>query len=179
MNIEFHLMDPRSPCGFDCVVARNRREIILETDTIAAVVTKLIRSCGTHRLNVVRIEAHGRVGTASAIVNGIDFGCDMNATTVRDFQQIRSLWSRDYVPAYLCSELVPNYYPAFIPRIEMHGCEVVPGCNLTLQALANAANAPVFGSSSSQDVNANPGADAFAIEGPVFRFDPPHPTPYR
>jgi hypothetical protein len=173
MNIEFHLIDIRSPRGFEVVVPHNRWRQVLPEHNMSVVVDNLIAACGRNRLDVLRIEAHGVVsGEMSAIVDTIQLGSDMNSSTVLQFQRIRSLWSCPYQ-----APMLGTYYPGVRRRIEMHCCELVPGCNSTLQALANAARAPVFATSASGDVNASAGGDPYALAEPVYRFNPPWPGP--
>jgi hypothetical protein len=175
MGVYLHLIDVRSPRGFTVVVpegsrsAYQRMPLVQTTDTMADVVADIMRRYGRRRypLDVIRMEAHGVVGRGSAVVNQIQLGTGLTVSSARAFREIRSLWSRTYEP-----DDRDLWYRSVIPRIEMHVCEVIPGCVLTLRALAEEARAPVFASSASQDVDARPGFDAFAMEGRIRRFNP-------
>ena len=189
MGINLHLVDQRSPRAFTVVIpARHSvnqilrmqrqgltrrdlmyplRSLVGPSDTMTDVVNNILSQYGPPRrlLDVIRIEAHGIVPQFSAIVAGVQFGSCMDNSTVSAFTRIRPLWRRAY------AAVPPSTpYDTVIPRIECHGCEPVPGCDAMLQALANAALAPVFASSAAQIVHAGPGQNPYAIEPPVFRF---------
>jgi hypothetical protein len=178
MGIYLHLIDFRSPRGFEIVVPEGHRNAyqrmrISPNDSMQTVVSNILRQYNRpsdrHPLDVIRIEAHGDYQGGSAIVNKIKFGQAMDALTVDAFREIRPLWHVVYQP-----DDHGVRYQSVIPRIEMHCCELVPGCNEALQALAVAAQAPVFASSLAQDVDARPGSDPFALERPgyIYRFNP-------
>jgi hypothetical protein len=167
-NIEFHLIDRRSPQGFTFVVPADRRVMIEPTDDMSAVVQKMVRRLGNHRIHVLRIEAHGTITGIGTVVNTIQFGSAMNVATVSAFQRIRPLMSSSYSGP-------PTggiNYRTVHPRIEMHCCQLVPLCNPILQALANAVHVPLFASSAPQDVDARSRHAAYRIEPPVTRFEP-------
>lgn len=176
MGIEIALIDIDSPRGFTFVVPRQRRIMVQRSHTMGQIVDQIFAMCRPRSLDVIRIEAHGEVeGPFNAIVNRVEFGAAFNADTVSAFRSIRSLWSQPWqMPMYN----VQNGYMYEIPRIEMHGCEVVPLIIPTLQALASYALTNVFGSSASQDVDARDGQNPYAIEGQVYRFVPEFPLPY-
>jgi len=201
MGLNLHLIDQRSPRGFTfistCVPARMRSNypilrmqrpgippghpmyammsLVGPSDTMDAVLTTILSQYRPNSLDVIRVECHGVAPYPGANVDTIEFGAIMNASTVSAFTRIRPLWSRPF------AAVTPGtVYNTVVPRIEMHGCEPVPGCNATLQALATAAQACVFASSASQDVNTSGRwQDMFAIEPPVFQFNPGGSQPIR
>lgn len=137
------------------------------------VVRKIIQKIGRNRIEVLRIEAHGTITGPGILINAIQFGAAMDATTVRVFRSIMGHMSSFYSgPPIFDATPGRAYYATVFPRIEMHCCRVVPICNSILQALAEAVHAPVFASSADQDVDARTGSDPFGFEGPVFRFEP-------
>ncbi len=175
MGIQLHLIDQRSPRGFTFipdVIPAGRRgtypilrmsrpgltpdspmyammSLVGPNDTLVAVVNNILSQYGqARRLDVIRIEGHGRVAGVNNIVNAIEFSNLMDAATVTTFTRIVHLWSRAYAPIASGTS-----YDAVIPRIEIHGCQPVHGCDPILQALANASQAAVFASSAVQTVN--------------------------
>ncbi len=187
MAIQLHLIDRRSPRGFTFIprarqatypilrIPRSGQQpddwfsLVGPEDTMVVVVSNILSQYGRPpgRLDVIRFEAHGIAPFVGAPVDRIDFASAMDATSVGAFSQIVALWSRPYRPGVASA----TAYTSIVPRIEMHGCEPVHGCDAMLQALANAAQAMVFASSASQTVSGH-WRDMFAIEPPVFRFDP-------
>ena len=193
MGINLHLVDQRSPRGFTVAVPRHNprinkilrmqarisrlgiapghdqyalQSLIGEQDTMAAVVTEITSQYASQALDAIRIECHG-IEIAGVGVFGLRFGQSFNAGDTNQFRSVQPLWSSPYAPVP-----VSTPYGSVVPRIECHGCAPVHGCDALLQALATAANAPVFASNESQTVHAARGAQPYAFEGAVFRFIP-------
>jgi hypothetical protein len=193
MGINLHLVDQRSPRGFTVAVPRHNprinkilrmqarlsslgigpaqdqyamQSLIGENDTMAAVVTEITSQYSSQALDAIRIECHG-IEIPGAGVFGLRFGQSFNAGDTSQFRRIQPLWSSPYSPVPLGTA-----YGNVVPRIECHGCAPVHGCNAILQALASAANAPVFASNESQTVHAARGTNPYAFEGAVWRFVP-------
>jgi hypothetical protein len=179
MGIYLHLVDFRSPRGFEIVIPAGYRSAYQRMrvearepmgDLVGRIFQNYRNRGNGHPLDVIRIEAHGIVHEPNLYVTEIQFGLRMDESTVGAFRRIRPLWHTPYDPLQHAAS-----HRLVFPRIEIHGCGAVPGCNGTLAALARAAGAPVFATPADQDVDARPGRDPFALEGQIFRFNPLHP----
>jgi hypothetical protein len=138
-------------------------------DTMSCVVRCIMGQFNPGSLDLIRVEAHGRLPGAVGSANSVQFGARMEAADIECFSQIATLWSHPYTGSPASPTTPIN---RLSPRIEFHCCRIVPGCDAMLQALANASLAYVLASSADQDVDLRRGRDRYAMEPPVFRFDP-------
>ena len=200
MGISLHLIDQRSPRIFTMAFSESDRvnrilrierpemhppllrpsrgrtdsrwalfSLVGPADTMSFVVRCIVEQFPPGSLDLIRVEAHGTLPGAVGPADRVQFGNRMDTSDIACFSQIATLWSHPYTgsptgPATPISRVSP--------RIEFHSCQIVHGCDTMLQALANAALAYVFASSADQDVDLRRGRDRFAMEPPVFRFDP-------
>jgi len=133
---------------------------------VAAVVSRICGAVEPHSLDVILIFAHGHMNRDNAREDGyteptIKLGRGLTSTTAPEFRQITHLWRRSYEPDSLTD------FRAVVPRIEMHVCYAGEEWNRrVVQALARAAQAPVFVSALPQMV------ENLAFEGRVLRVNP-------
>ncbi len=133
------------------------------------VVRGILQQSNRGAVDLIRIEAHGSLPGAVTAAFSVQLGARMESSDVVCFNQIVSRWSHPYSGSPASPTTPIN---RVLPRIEFHCCRIVHGCDAMLQALANAAQAYVFASSADQDIDLRRGFDRYAMEPPVFRFDP-------
>jgi len=181
MGVHFFLIDCRAPIGALRVVdssyprhtyTGNRVFRRLDPsvgvgETMASVVRRMCDEIGPHTLDVIRIFAHGsnRRDPESSDTATIQLGLGLNPSTASAFGSIHPLWHRTWqLDSYGLS------HRCVVPRIEMHVCYANLWGGPVLQALANAARAPVFASAQAQAIATT--NDNLSFEGDLGRYNP-------
>ena len=148
-------------------VMRRLRPSVNARERLPAVVMRILAAVPHHSLDALLIFAHGYLNQQQSRENGFEvptfkLGRGLTAANASLFRSMTHLWSRRYDGATQQGD-----FRSTVPRIELHVCYAAEMWNRPIvQALARAAQAPVFASGVPQMVE-NRG-----FEGRVSRFNP-------